>query len=65
MQYLNFDTKQEAQDLCDKVSKGEGYPLHKDSQTINYCEPIPIVAEDQETITGWKVIKDEITNKYI
>jgi len=57
MIYIKFITEEEAQDFCDKVSKGEGFGLDPENVTSAYCEPIEIEGE-------WCVIKDEITSKY-
>jgi hypothetical protein len=57
MEYFKFETEEQAQAFCDKVSKGEGFGLNPENVTTCYCEPTEIEGE-------WFVIKDEITSKY-
>ena len=64
MAHFNFDKLEEAQAFVDKVNEGENL---KDT-TIKYCDVEKVVnhiSEDEIEIIGYKVINDEVTQKYI
>ena len=58
MEYIKFETAEEAQTFIDKVNRGENIPSSPDAVTQTYCEVEEIEGE-------FCVIKDEVTSKYI
>lgn len=56
-----YPTLEEANAFIAIVNAGEGYPVEgRDTQT--YCEAMPIEVDGE--ITGWSVLKDNVTEKY-
>lgn len=56
-----YATLEEANAFISIVNAGEGYPI-EGGDTQTYCEAVAIEVDGE--ITGWSVLKDEVTQKY-
>jgi len=56
-----YGTLEEANAFIAIVNAGEGYPI-EGGDTQAYCEAVVIEVDGE--ITGWSVLKDEVTEKY-
>lgn len=64
MEYFNYNNIKDAQAFVDLVNDGESL----DDTTTHYCEVENVVNRiglEEVEVIGYKVIKDEITLKYI